>query len=279
MSRIPSVAFLVLLAGTPPPQIVTYEGDIFPEEVGWERTPFCDPDRRIDRGWLVQHVEVDCGGPPGGDADRYIRSLKESAGETEFFFELRMQTDGDRSEIIGTAPASFVTADLFGVSYHFTMARDQVRFIRDNFLPLIFAEIDPDAPHTYRLELFGAELYAWYIDGQVVDSGVPEGAYPTPTGVLAWRARAWFLDSTTRWDYVRYGTIPKDASGDYDSDAALGLDDFYFFHECLSVARPELPGGPGGNSGPGCRFADFDFDTDTDLRDFAKFQNTFGQPQ
>jgi len=28
--------------------------------------------------------------------------------------------------------------------------------------------------------------------------------------------------------------------------------------------------------GPGCRFADFDGDTDADLLDFAEFQNTFG---
>ena len=39
--------------------------------------------------------------------------------------------------------------------------------------------------------------------------------------------------------------------------------------ECLGGQH----GGPGNDAGPGCRFADFD--TDTDLRDFAEFQVNF----
>ncbi len=68
--------------------------------------------------------------------------------------------------------------------------------------------------------------------------------------------------------------IPLDGSGDYDSDAEVTLDDFYFFHECLSNRRPGINGGPGNDAGPGCRFADFDFDTDVDLLDIAAFQRT-----
>ena len=70
--------------------------------------------------------------------------------------------------------------------------------------------------------------------------------------------------------------IPVDGSGDYDSDGAVTLHDFYFFHECLTNDRPGIHGGPDNDAGPGCRFADFDSDGDTDLRDFAEFQNAFG---
>jgi hypothetical protein len=75
---------------------------------------------------------------------------------------------------------------------------------------------------------------------------------------------------------VRFGRIPEDASGDYDSDGVVTLDDFYFFHECLSNRRSGINGGPGMDAGPGCRFTDFNHDSSTDLSDFATFQLTFG---
>ena len=61
-------------------------------------------------------------------------------------------------------------------------------------------------------------------------------------------------------------------SGDFNSDAEIGLDDFYLFHECLTNDRLGINGGPDEDAGPGCRFADFDDDTDVDLLDFAEFQ-------
>lgn len=83
-----------------------------------------------------------------------------------------------------------------GVSYHFVVARDLVRLIRDNALAIIFVELDPDVPHTHRLELFGAELYVWYIDGVRVGSGVPEGAYPTDvSNNIKWRSKSGFLEN------------------------------------------------------------------------------------
>ncbi len=69
--------------------------------------------------------------------------------------------------------------------------------------------------------------------------------------------------------------MPVDGSGDYDSDAEVASDDFYFFHECLSNRRPGINGGPAQDAGPGCRFADFDFDDDVDLLDVAEFQLNF----
>jgi len=61
------------------------------------------------------------------------------------------------------------------------------------------------------------------------------------------------LESTTRWDYIRYGTIPDDASGDFDSDGDVDADDAYFFVDCLL--------GPG-SLWPGCAWADMNADGD-----------------
>ncbi len=109
-----------------------------------------------------------------------------------------------------------------------------------------------------------------------MDSGVPEGLYPDPNARLTWGSRRNGIEAaTTAWDYVRFGRIPEDASGDYDSDGVVALDDFYFVHECLTNERPGINGGPGQDAGPGCRFADFDFDDDVDMEDIAFLQENF----
>jgi len=146
-------------------------------------------------------------------------------------------------------------------------ATSKARLIRDNSLPILYVDIKAGVPHTYRLELYGNSLYVWYIDSQTVDAGMPEGAFPTgPTEVISFRANSWYLDNTVWWDYIRYGTIPGDGSGDFDSDQDLDSTDWYFMQECLGNAGPDV------DAGPGCRFADFDADTDVDLADFAAFQ-------
>ncbi|MCH7702426.1 MAG: hypothetical protein IID37_12140 [Planctomycetes bacterium] len=249
----------------------SYECNSFPDEAGWEVVnEVCDAEQWLDGGWLFQHVETGCGGPPGGGQFDYTRSLAEFIGEPAFFIEWRIETDGDQSEIDGVAPAA-LTAGGFGVVlYHFTIAKDQVRFIRDFEPPTLWIDIDPDVPHTYRLELFGEDLYIWYIDGQVIDSGIPGAAYPSSTPSINWRAKAWYLESTTQWDYIRYGTIPEPASGDFDSDDDVDLDDYYFFQDCVTE--------PNTDAGPGCTWADFDGDSDVDHHDFAAFQVTFTGP-
>jgi hypothetical protein len=84
------------------------------------------------------------------------------------------------------------------------------------------------------------------------------------------------FDSTSLWEHVRYGVIPPDAAGDFDSSNSIGLFDFYFFQECLTNLRIGINGGPGNDAGPGCRWANMDgADSDVDLADFAAFQNAF----
>jgi len=283
---------LLLIATTVRSDVFSYESTSFPEDAGWEVvSQFCDPETWLLDGWYFQLVAPGCGGPPGGDQDEYTRSIEEYEGTPEFFIEWRVSTDGDASEINGSAPAVLAAGGHGAVLYHFTIARDQVRFLRDTLLPILWIDIEPGIPHTYRLELYGEELYVWYIDGQVVDAGVPEGAYPSSTPSISWRAKSWYLPSTTRWDYIRYGTIPQPGSGDFDSDGDVDLTDYYFFHDCLTgplstdnaepaTGEPQLDTGSGsaGASFPGCTWADFDADRDVDFHDFGAFQAAFTGP-
>jgi len=257
--------------------VYSYECDSLPRDAGWTLLQaWCSPQEWVADGKLYHHVEF-CPGydPPQGQQFDYTHSLDHYLGSEEFFVTWRVQTDGVRSELPFTAPAAFVVWNGGSVDYHLTIAEDQLRFIRDNRLPVLYPEVYPGVPHSYLLEFFVADLYLFYIDGELVDSGVPEGPFPSGIPKINIRAKAQFVESTTIWDYIRWGDIPARGSGDFDTDRGVDLGDFYFFHECLTNRRPRINGGPDNDAGPGCRFADFDDDTDVDLRDVADFQNTF----
>ncbi|TWT45698.1 hypothetical protein RAS1_21270 [Phycisphaerae bacterium RAS1] len=192
----------------------------------------------------------------------YWRSLSDLAGATDTYVEWRVETDAPRTEIPWGGGAAIAPADDVSL-YNFFIARDQARIYRSASLPIVFVDVAPGVPHTYRLEVHGAALFIWYVDGKVVDAGTPVAAFPSANPRLSWRARAAWVENTTRWDYLRYGTIPAEASGDYDSDGSVDEFDLSFFVECLL--------GEGIPSGPGCRFADFDADGDTDCDDWAAF--------
>ncbi len=267
-----STATLVLVfAVTACADVISYECTSFPENEGWERSDrLFLADRWIDSGLLVQYAEiVDAGPPEVPEDDFYFRSLGQFAGSGSFFVDWRMETDGPREGIPACAPAGLVAGGMLAVHYHFTIAEDQVRFLRDPTFPIVWIDIEPGVPHTYRLELYGGEFYTWYIDGQLVDCGVPEGQYPTSDSRITFGSSAAGGPITTRWDYIRYGTIPDDGSGDFDSDADRDLRDFYFFEECLRN------GGSGTDAAPSCTWADMDADGDADLLDFADFQVAF----
>ena len=92
---------------------------------------------------MVQDLQIgECIPPPDGDRDSYTRDLDDFDGVPEFFLEWRVQTDGDRSEIDGGAPA-LLSAGSFGpVTYHFTIARDRVKFVRDAFAEIVFLDLE-----------------------------------------------------------------------------------------------------------------------------------------
>jgi hypothetical protein len=270
--------WLLLGAATTPglAQVFTSEFFFEPVSEGWELTVhYCEPQTWNEAGWYYQQLDLEaCPPGPGGGRDVYRRSLEPFNGAAQFFLEFRLQTNGDRSEIAGGAPTVVAMGNSFGIIYHVTVARDLVKFIGHFDRPGSFIEIEPGVPHTYRIELY-PDWYAFCIDGHVADEGVPDGPFTAFDSEIPWQGESWYLPCENAWDYIRYGVIPVDGSGDYDSNGSLTLDDFYFVHECLTNERPGINGGPGQDAGPGCRFADFDSDTDVDLLDIAEFQVNF----
>ena len=277
-NRICRRATFVLLGATTATslaQVVSSEFFTDPVSEGWDLIQKICAETWVDGTWYHQRFDLEtCSTESDGGQDVYRRSLEPFNGVTPFFAEFRVHTDGDRSEIPGGAPALVAMGNFFGITYHVTMARNLVQFLRDVDLPILFIEIESGVPHTYRIELY-PDRYAFSIDNYLIDEGVSEGPFPAHDSRISWRGKSWFLPCENAWEYIRYGVIPVDGSGDYDSDTAVTLDDYYFFHECLTNQRLGINGGPGQDAGPGCRFADFDFDTDVDLLDFAEFQLTF----
>ncbi len=259
-------ASVVVLAVPVLAEVVSYEATAFPETQGWDRSTFCTPTRWLDGGYLFQQLDApgECGPGPGGDRDTYSRSLSEFDGAETFFVEWRVQTDGENSEFVGQAPVVLSCASFGSVNYIFTIARDLAKLNRDNLLPIVFVEIAPGVSHTHRLELFGDALYVWYIDGEVVDSGIPEGPYPSFFPAIAFRGRSWWLPNETRWEYVRWGTISAPASGDFDSDGVVDQTDIYFFVDCL--LGPDYDA-----SGPGCAWCDMNQDGVSNGKDIPLF--------
>ncbi len=251
--------------------VVSSECDLPPTEEGWlVQDSFCDPQEWVAEGSFFQYMEL-CDGtdPPTGQQSFFFRSLTDFVSTAEFFLEFRMETTGDRSEIPFGAPAGVALGSDGPTRYNFVIAKDLVRFWRDNQLPIPFFDIEPGVPHTYRVELYGDVLYSLYIDGEIVDQGLPEGPYPSSNPRLNFGARSHFGDNLGEWEYFRWGDLPIPGSGDFDSEGDVDLRDFFYFHECASNS------GPGVDAGPGCRWADMDGDTDVDLIDFALFQRAF----
>lgn len=266
-------SFAALVAGLGVPalaQVITYEGVVAPDPSHWERVATSNVERSLDNGWLTQVIE-------GEELDEYRCNIGGIGGLVgRFFFEWRAITDNPEWLIYKfQVPTVVVAGGNVGVIYHVVMTESAAVLYRDINIPWVVVSFSVDEPHTYRVEVF-ADEYVWYVDGVVVDSGVPEGPYPDPNARITWGIEGNDdVTATTAWDFVRVGRIPDEASGDYDSDAAVTLIDQYFVADCLTKDGPGIFGGPGNDAGPGCRFADLDADGDVDLLDFAAFQNDF----
>ncbi|MFQ5463935.1 MAG: hypothetical protein ACE5E5_15085 [Phycisphaerae bacterium] len=268
-------AVLALLLGSYSySQVYVYECDVLPLEAGWTLTQtFCDPGEGIIDGGLVYTVDICPTQPPFGQQIDYRIHISEFIGVPEMFFEWRSESTGDRTELNFTAPSSFVMADGGGVKYHFTIASDQIRYIRDDNDPWVYIDITPNAPHTFRVELFDVDWFTVFIDGVVVDEGIPEGTLMQFDPRISFRAKAQFVASKTTWEYMRWGVIPADGSGDFDSSGAADAFDLFYFSECFDR---NLAGEP---ADPSCQWADFNADNTVDCTDAAAFATVYtGDP-
>lgn len=261
-----NVAFLVpiILVFPASAQVVTYEADAFPDDLGWKRSnrPYL-PERWLDSGWFIQQTEMRDQGP---EDDIYRRSIAEVAGVPAFFVEWSMVTDGTRQGIPDVAPAALIASGTTGVFDHITIAEDQVCLV-DSYLDVYWFDVEPGVPHTYRVEVRD-KAHTAFIDGEQIYARVAPGSYPTPDSVIVFGARAPGETATTRWDYIRFGVIPDDAGpGDLNCDGSINGQDI-----TPSITALVSPDAYGRNY-PACKrmLADCNADGSVNGQDIAPF--------
>jgi hypothetical protein len=252
-------------------EVVTYEGNIFPDEdaVPWERLGTFDADRWIEDGWFHQYCDLGVWpGPRMGEQDFYKRWVTEFAGADTFFVAWRVESNAP-SEILDFLGTPTVLSAFGNTSayYHFTFTDERMVVVRGTAYPMVYLDIEPGLAHSYYLELKtvvpgSRYMYAWYCDAVLIDQGLTTEPYPTADSRIIWGAEHDTYENHTRWDYIRYGTIPQDGSGDYDSDGDVDEADLVAFQDCLLGPVPH---------GPSCRWADINGDGITDGQDIALF--------
>ncbi len=189
-------------------QMISYEGNSFPEETGWERRPRSNqPERWLNEGWLQFRCAVIDPEICVGEDDFYRWDLDDFAGAQRFMLEWSVITDGPRSEILDVAPTTAVASGQSGIRFHTTVAHDQVRFFDDIF-DAHWIDLRRSA-HAFRLDIYGEHWYEWSIDGSVQVAERPDKQYPTADSFIIWGVRAACDDSESAFDYVRFG-IPED---------------------------------------------------------------------
>ncbi len=247
--------------------VYTYECDSVPGGAGWDLFVMsCEGEEWVESGHLFQNV-LECAEFPGfGAVIDYFHDIDALSDATDWFIEWRMETTGVSEEIPWVAPANLTVTDGNGFIYHFTIADDRVRLIV-GFQLTHYVELTPGI-HTYRLEVSGMnldEVFTAYIDGTVIASGDPATPLFNPPyqAVVAMRAKSKLVPSTTTWDYIRWGDIPENGSGDFNSDGIISTHDLPFFQGCLETES---------GNWVGCAWADFSADGDVDCEDAGAFQ-------
>ena len=256
--------------------VYTFECDSSPTDSGWTLIQVvCDPQQWASDGLLFQEVPLCEENPDWSTRIDHGRDIENLEGVSSWFAEWRVITTGISEELPYTAPVALVVADGSALLYHFTIADDRVRFIRQlGVNPTLYFDITPLVWHTFRVELHGPDLgntYVVYIDGEIVDSGEAEGPLLNPPyqAQVLFRAKSNLVPSVTTGNYIRWGALQAPGSADFTHDGEVNFDDLPFFHECLTTEA-------GGWAG--CEWADMDFDGDTDCDDWALFLEAWTDP-
>ena len=177
---------------------ITYEGNDFPENEGWEHITYNgEAERWIEDGALVidslhdVHVE---------DLAKMERWMDPDPGEL-FVAEWRLLVD----EGSGDRDAGVAIARSFEPGYViFQFGPETARDVQD----LIWFPVEPGIFHTYRFESHDMVDYELFIDGQ----SVHEGTFMTAASNQSSIGFGDMIDgqaSLSRWDYLRFGVVPE----------------------------------------------------------------------
>jgi len=175
---------------------VTYEGNDFPENEGWER-----------------HVY-------GGGAERYLQdgSLvldgRATTAISDFYrgYMPVEPTPGDGLCVEWEVAISDVTGAFDPGVLVFVAGRGNVFLVYRNdrlysLLESTWVEFTPGLPHAYQLASTDLVNYSLYIDGTLSAMGQFIGV--AEASFVSWGDETQGASSLSSWDYVRFGSVPE----------------------------------------------------------------------
>lgn len=206
-TRLFALTLLLAACGTEAiasPYWVAYEGDDFPENVGWTRYNFGvgPAERSITDGVFTIDSRASF---QISDFYQIDRQLNPSPGE-HFIAEWRLRILSNEPATIGDAGV-VIARDGEG-TLAFQIGVDRITSSRENWSH----PIDPLIFHTYRLESADMVQYQLWIDSSPVHTGTWDlnslnaSFFNFGDGVRGAR-------SLQEWDFVRFGVVPEPNSG------------------------------------------------------------------
>jgi len=179
---------------------VTWEGDTYPEDDGWERTVYGGgAERWFEDGSLVLDglASTDI-----ADFYRNQRSIAPDPGEL-FIVEWRLRVD----EVHGFADPGVSITSEGEAALTLVYTANTIYSLYEG----VWIEFAPGPFHEYSLTSADLVAYALHIDGQLAHTG-----QFAPTGWesgVAWGDYGQGARSLAAWDYVRFGVVPEPAAG------------------------------------------------------------------
>lgn len=198
------VCFAIAIAPAAPaaPYWVAYEGDVFPEQAGWDRQNSPDESiRSIEDGIFILDTRTN---DEMFDFYRIERPIDPGPGEF-FIAEWRLRVVENNGSIYGDAGVT-IAPDIEG-ALAFRYFEDAVNSTREAWS----FPIHPGVFHIYRLESSNMRDYELRIDGTFVRTGVWD-ANSLLNSFVAFGDGVYPSSSLTEWDYMRFGVIPEPAS-------------------------------------------------------------------
>jgi len=179
---------------------IAYEGNDFPENEGWLRVSYGQPERWIEDGCLVidsrgsvswvEFYQLDMGG-----------NLDPGPGEL-FVMEWRLRIEDTNGADAGIAVFS---DDKWGAAFHLDADTISSVFEPDTSAPFL-----PDVFHEYELRSSDMRSYELYIDDDLAIEG--SFWFQLVESRVAWGDDVQGAASLSRWDYVRFGVVPEPRS-------------------------------------------------------------------
>ena len=187
------------------PYLIAYEGDVYPEEAGWERLASGGGvERSIDSGVLTLY---DPSPPTEGKSDAYrldrIGKLGPGIGE-RWFAEWRMRTIWDEFADVGV----FIAEDAGLLALDFRLGETWFYSAKEDLLH----SLDGTMFHTYRVESVDMLNYSLFIDENWIWNGefLPGTTW---SSTVFWGDQGFLVPSTSEWDYFHFGVSAVPSPG------------------------------------------------------------------